>query len=242
MPPVHRIQIGDSSIEYTVRRSKRRKKTVEISIVEGSVVLASPMRTPNAELRAIVEKRSGWILARLEALTGEPQPLRFVSGEKVPYMGGQLDLLVEPAATRRPSVQLAGRQLVIRVPRNLAEDKRRESTYRALASWYKEQAAEYLADSVSRWLPAMGREVAPTVLVRGQRARWGSCSSDGTLRFTWRLAMVEPDLIDSVVVHELAHLDVMDHSPAFWDVVLRVMPDARERRKRLNEAGRSLRL
>ena len=80
----------------------------------------------------------------------------------------------------------------------------------------------------------------PRVLVRDQRSRWGSCSSDGTLRFSWRLGMVAPDLIDSVVVHELAHLEVMNHSPAFWEVVLKAMPDARERRKRLNEVGRVL--
>ena len=86
----------------------------------------------------------------------------------------------------------------------------------------------------------MGRKEIPRVLVREQRTRWGSCSADGTLRFSWRLAMVEQELIDSVAVHELAHLEVMDHSRAFWDVVLRAMPDAKERRKRLAEAGRHL--
>ena len=242
MPPVHRIQVGDTSIEYTVRRSKRRKKTVQISVDKGSVVVASPMRTPNAEIRAIVEKRGGWILERLKDFPGEPEPLQFVSGETVSYMGESLELLVESVGGRSCSARLDGRRLVVQVPLGLSDEKRRERVHRVLASWYRERATEFLEDSVSRWLPAMGREAAPKVLVRGQRARWGSCSSDGTLRFTWRLAMVEPDLIDSVVVHELAHLDVMDHSPAFWNVVLRVMPDARDRRKRLNEAGRRLRL
>ena len=80
----------------------------------------------------------------------------------------------------------------------------------------------------------------PRVLIREQKTRWGSCSADGTLRFSWRLAMVDWDLIDSVAVHELAHLEVMNHSPDFWEVVLRVMPDARDRRRRLGEAGRNL--
>ena len=138
---------------------------------------------------------------------------------------------------------------MVTMPTALPEEERREQAYVALVAWYKARAAEFLADSVARWLPVMGRgrpprperiNRHPRVLVREQRARWGSCSADGTLRFSWRLAMVEPDLIDSVVVHELAHLEVMNHSPAFWDVVLRAMPDARQRRKRLDEAGRRL--
>ncbi len=124
--------------------------------------------------------------------------------------------------------------------RDLAEEERQEWARAALTAWYKAQVWDFLVDRVARWLPVMGRSDMPRVLVREQRSRWGSCSADGTLRFNWRLAMVEPSLIESVVVHELAHLDVMNHSPAFWDVVLRAMPDARERRKLLGEAGRSL--
>ena len=185
-------------------------------------------------------ERGGWILGKLEADAQEPPPLRLVTGETLPYLGRELPLVVNDAEVRRPSARLDGERLTVWVARDLAEEERQEWARAALTAWYKAQVWDFLVDRVAQWLPVMGRSDMPRVLVREQRSRWGSCSADGTLRFSWRLAMVEPSLIESVVVHELAHLDVMNHSPAFWDVVLRAMPDARERRKLLGEAGRSL--
>ena len=240
MTTLHKLQLGDATIEYSVRRSRRRRKTVQISVSGGAVVVSAPMRTPNREIQAIVQKRGDWILGKLEADAQQPPPIELVSGDTVPYLGRELTLVVEEADVRRPSAYLDADRLVVVVPGGLCSEERRESVRAALVAWYREQAAELLSDSVSRWLPAMGLTEMPRVLVREQKTRWGSCSADGTLRFSWRLAMVEPDLIDSVAVHELAHLEVMNHSPAFWDVVLRAMPDAIERRKRLAEAGRHL--
>ena len=236
----HFLEVGDSTIEYTVRRSRRRKKTVEVSVSQGTVLVSAPARTPDGEIQAMVQKRSRWILEKLAASHQSPPPLRLVSGETLPYLGQELPLLVQEANIRRPSAQYEGERLLVNVPEELPEQERREWIFSAIVAWYKERAQEFLLDSVSRWLPVMGRSETPPVLVRGQRARWGSCSADGTLRFSWRLAMLEPDLIDSVVVHELAHLEVMNHSPAFWDVVVRAMPDARRRRRRLDETGRHL--
>lgn len=240
MTTIHKLSLEDSVISYTVKRSRRRKKTVQISVSNGAVVVSAPMRTPNREIQAIVQKRGGWILGKLEADTQQPPPLGLVSGDALPYLGRELTLKVEESDVRRPSAYLDADRLVVVTPSGLGGEERRESALAALAAWYRAQAAELLADSVSRWLPAMGRTEMPRVLVREQKTRWGSCSADGTLRFSWRLAMVEQELIDSVAVHELAHLEVMNHSPAFWDVVLRAMPDAKERRKRLAEAGRRL--
>ena len=240
MNALHKVELNGAGIEYTVRRSKRRRKTVQISVSHGAVVVSAPMRTPNREIQAIVQKRAGWILEKLETEAQEPPPLRLVTGEKLPYLGREVELAVEDTGVSRPLARLdSGRMLVVSPP-GLAEDERRESVRKALVAWYRARAAEVMADSVARWSPVMGRSEMPRVLVREQRTRWGSCSSDGTLRFNWRLAMVETELIDSVAVHELAHLYVMDHSPAFWEVVLRAMPDARERRKRLADAGRRL--
>ncbi len=239
-PVGHKLQLDGTVIEYTLSRSKRRKKTVQISVSGGKVVIVAPLRTSNREIQDIVRKRSGWILKRLEAHSQEPPHLMLVTGDKLPYLGSDLTLTVAEADVRRPSARPDSSGLLAVVPPGLPEDERREAVRTALVAWYRAQATQLLTESVSRWLSAIDLTEMPRVLVREQKTRWGSCSADGTLRFSWRLAMVDQELIDSVAVHELAHLEVMNHSPAFWDVVLRAMPDAKERRKRLAEAGRNL--
>ena len=76
--------------------------------------------------------------------------------------------------------------------------------------------------------------------MRDQRQRWGSCATDGTLRFNWRIMMLKPALIEYVVVHELAHLTHRNHSPDFWGLVASLLPDAQRRRQVLTEVGRTL--
>ena len=73
------------------------------------------------------------------------------------------------------------------------------------------------------------------ITIREQKTRWGSCSSKGNLNFNWKLVLLDPELQDYVVVHELAHRREMNHSVAFWKVVEAELPDYRERRRRLKE-------
>ena len=240
MTALRKLKLNDATIEYALKRSSRRKKTVGIRIAQGVVEVTAPTRTLIREIEGILRQRGGWILERMEAASQLPPPRRLLTGESLPLMGRDLPLLVAASDVRRTTVASNGKSISVLVPAGTADEERREQVRAAIVSWYRQQAETYLKESVARWLPAFGLSAMPRVLVREQRSRWGSCSSDGTLRFSWRLAMLEPGLIDSVVVHELAHLEVMNHSPAFWQVVLKVMPDAKERRKRLNEAGRSL--
>ena len=81
----------------------------------------------------------------------------------------------------------------------------------------------------------MGVEPAPYVEVLDLGYRWGSCSTDGTLNFHWRVMQLPPQVIDYVVVHELTHLKVPDHSPKFWGEVKRVMPDFEVHRRWLRD-------
>ena len=103
----------------------------------------------------------------------------------------------------------------------------------------RKKAKEILPQKIACFAPQMG--VSPArVTVTGARTRWGSCSGKGNLCFSWRLMLAGEDEIDYVVVHELAHLREMNHSPRFWAVVEAVLPDHKQRRLRLKQLQAAL--
>lgn len=104
----------------------------------------------------------------------------------------------------------------------------------AVQSWLMRQARAYFTERLDHYAAQAGVRWTALAL-SGARTRWGSASADGRIRLNWRLMHLKPALIDYVVVHELSHLKVMDHSPSFWDAVGRVMPDYPHRRKELRE-------
>ena len=234
------IRFGDTTIEYDLRRSARRRKTVQISVDGGGVQVAAPLTTPADELRAIVRKRAPWILSHASGALLEAAPKRFVSGETLPYLGRNVRMIFEPADVRSPEVRFNHWRFHITVPQDLDAAERYEPVRRAIVGWYRARAEKRLAASVDRWWPRLGQGEKSKILIRDQRQRWGSCAPDGTLRFNWRAMMLPPALIEYVIVHELAHLTVKNHSADFWGLVSKAMPDAQHRRRSLREAGRTL--
>ena len=280
-----RLRHGDSEIPYRVRRSARRKKTIQISVDGDGVLVAAPTAVPDAEIRAFVRRKADWILETLAQMKAVAESSRLVSGNSLPYRGQPVRLDIrtveaEDGGDKRSAIARtvdggsvrvefdernvdAGilfeigepvvegvrvkyderggeRRFRIAIPKSVADDERENAIRRELAGWYWERAESLIEESVNRWLPKFRRKRAPTVIVRDQKRRWGSCSSDGVLRFNWRLAMLHPDLLDYVVVHELSHLSVMNHSPKFWAEVEKRLPNARDLRRRIKEDGRAL--
>ena len=235
-----RVRFEDTIIEYEVRRSRRRRKTVQITVDGGGVRVAAPARTPYAELREIVRRRAPWILRHAAEAVLEAAPKRFVSGETMPYLGRDLRMTVTSVDVPRPEVRFDHWRFRVAAPRSLDADALQESIRSAFVRWYWARAADRLAAGVDRWWSRLGRGERSRVLVRDQRRRWGSCSYDGTLRFNWRVVMLAPDLIDYIIAHELTHLAHRNHSADFWGLLAREIPDVQQRRKRLREAGRTL--
>jgi predicted metal-dependent hydrolase len=237
-----RVEHGGSTIEYTVIRSRRRRTTMQITLdPEAGVVVAAPQGIPAEQLRDLVGRRAGWITRRIAGQALQPRPRRFASGESLPYLGHQAPLELTLNGTRRVRVDFAHGAFAVVAPASLSETERRAAIERAVVRWYIQRAAECLAERVAHW--AALAAVAPTqVLVRDQRRRWGSCSPKGVLRFNWRLILAPPTLLDFVVVHELAHLRVRNHSAAFWAEVAKLLPDFKLRRAQLKELGPQLSL
>lgn len=244
-PSLRKVKVGDAIIEYRIQFSRKRKKTIQIAVRNEGVVVSAPNRTPLRELRDLVIRRADWILrhqAELEQRQKEtPETPALAAGAILPYLGQSLELAIqrqsaEPrAAISKPHISRQGNQLLVYLPVGADGDGAAglELLTDAVIDWYRAGAEEQVRAAVGRWWDALGRGDGPKVRIRTQCRRWGSCAYDGTMRFSWRLAMVEPELTEYVVVHELAHLTYMNHSPRFWQLVAQHLPDAQERRRRL---------
>ena len=232
------VEFNGRLIEYTIVRSARRKKTIEITLdPERGVLVRSPVRTAPKDIAELVQKRAGWILNHATEDILDPTPRRFTDGERLYYLGEQIPIIADTALDGRVSVSLEDGAFQISTPTGISEEDRAAAVKEVVERWYRREAARLLPEIVERWQSRVSRKKPTQVLIRSQRRRWGSCSSDGSIRLNCRIIMAERALIDYVVVHELAHLAVMDHSPRYWNVVKRALPDYKARRKRLNEVG-----
>lgn len=235
-----RVRFRNTTIDFTVRRSARRRKSVQISVADGEVIVAAPVRTSARELEDIVRNRTPWILRQLSDEAQQPAPKRFVSGETLPYLGQGVTLTVALSHDPETTVRFTRGRFHVSAPADLDDEQRADAIRAAITAWYKDRAAQQLPELVERWLPSLGGDRPTRILIRNQKQRWGSCSADGTLRFNWRVMMLKPELIEYIVVHELSHLAHQNHSRDFWGHVSAAMPDAQQRRKALREAGRKL--
>ena len=134
----------------------------------------------------------------------------------------------------RPHVALRGGELRVA----LGPDTRLED---ALEAWYRRRAREEIAPRLDAAVARVGRSYT-SLQIRGQRTRWASCSTSGAMSFNWRLLLAPPEILDYVIEHEVAHLDVQDHSDRFWDLLASRCPEWREHERWLRRHGHSLRL
>ena len=218
-------------IDYEVRRSTRRHKTLQLSVGPEGVRVAVPAATPPDEIHGFVRQKARWILDRLAATRAVPSPSELPTS--LPYLGRNLNVLIGNGAVSDVDVRFRPWELQVFLPLEMTEDEAAQDIRGAIREWYWLRALEHVATSVERWWPDLGRGSKPEVHLGDQRKRWGSCAADGVLRFNWRLVMLEPRLLDYVVVHELAHLTERNHGPAFWALVSAVLPDVAERRTAL---------
>ena len=207
------------------RHARARRFTLSVSRLDGAAQLTAPARASLAEARAFLERQGDWLAAALERM---PVPRRVAAGGDLPFLGRPVRLTPGPGPARVE----AGRLIVPGAAETAGA--------RALA-FLKASARDALAPAAERHAAALGLRPA-RIALRDTRSRWGSCTSDGALMFSWRLIMAPPEVLDYVAAHEAAHLAEMNHSPAFWALVAGLRPDWRAQRAWLRAHGPGLHL
>jgi predicted metal-dependent hydrolase len=226
-----------TAIPYRIRRSERARHA-RIVVDAGGVEVVVPRRFPLRQVEPFVQEKRPWIertLRRMRESEEQFPPARVCDGGHVPYLGERLALAIRTQRSRRRAhVALRGEELIVR----LGPDT---PLLGALEAWYRRRAAREIAPRLDAAVGRAGRSYE-RLQIRGQRTRWASCSTSGTMSFNWRLLLAPPEILDYVIEHEVAHLDVQDHSERFWGLLASRSPDWREHERWLRRHGHALRL
>lgn len=232
------------TVDYSVRRSTRARRARVTLTDEGQVVVVLPARAPSELAADLVRRHARWIarhqgrLLEVQQILAARPPLG--EGRTVPLRGLPHDVYVEPApgANRRTTVAVEVHSPPSIVVRQSAADPRQLAD--VIERWLRLEARRDLERRVADRSRQMSLTPA-RITVRDQRSRWGSASRRGTLSFSWRLVLAPPEILDYVVVHELAHLRWAGHGSRFWSLVHRFAPEADHCRRWLRQHEASLR-
>ena len=217
-------------MEYSLVRSKR--KTVALYIRDGIVEVRSPMNTPKHVIDSFVASKESWIADKL-AITSRRAAQRdsfsLDYGSSVLYRGAQYPI------EAKEGNQVGFDDKCFYMPPNLTPEQIKQACVMIFRMLAKRDLPKRTVELAQKMAAAPA-----SVRITDARTRWGSCSEKKRICFSWRLIMADDDLIDYIIIHELAHLTELNHSGSFWKIVESVLPDYVERQTRLKELQQSL--
>ncbi len=231
------VSLDGRRVGYTIRVSPKAKR-LRIGVTpEAGLVVIAPRGFDLSQLPDLLKTKERWILrhveqAELMKLRCAPSALE--NRAQLPYRGGSLTLRVtthgseDGAASRRDGV------LQVRLSPTGGGSLRP-----LVEAWYRAEARRIITERVDA-LATQFEVSYGKIYIRNQRARWGSCSSRRNLSINWRLIMAPPEIMDYILIHELTHLEQMNHSARFWQLVAARCPDYRIRQVWLKERGATL--
>ena len=234
------------AVAYEFKRGRRR--TIGFSVGAQGLSVSAPKWVPLYEIDKAVLEKSDWIIKKLEETRArhdklESARIEWKDGCTLPFLGEQVIVVLDPrhafggvgAELKSNTDTLPGvthLTLHVGLPHTATPDQIKDS----VQAWLMRQAKRLFIERLNHFAPTLNVQWRKLSL-SSAGTRWGSASADGSIRLNWRLIHFKQSVIDYVVVHELSHLRVMDHSPRFWDTVRAVVPDYAELRSQLKDEG-----
>lgn len=210
---------------YVIIRSAR--KTLSIAVDSfGRLIVRAPHRCSEERIFAFLREKEEWIMKKQYERTGAGLRLPPENLQGYTFMLLGKDVRVE--LVHAHTIGYDGEVGIIYLPEENARER--------LVSWLKANAKRILTDVTERKAQLMGVRIQ-SITISSAKTRWGSCSYDNKIRYSFRLLYVPQDVIEYVIVHELAHVKHKNHSKAFWKEVEKYEPDYKVKRKWLEIHG-----
>lgn len=221
------LRVSKREIPLVISRNPRaRRITLRLDSLSGNVRLVLPKRMALRQGLEFAQQKADWLIEQIDAL---PERIPFIEGAVIPVLGSDHVIRHLPAARRG----------VWRDEGVIYVSGRAEHVGRRTTDFLKVEARSLLGKRARTKASAIDRQIK-RLTIRHMTSRWGSCGSDGTLCFCWRVILAPEPVVDYVVAHEVAHLRYMNHGPRFWKLVDELTPDAQGARAWLKQRGDSL--
>lgn len=238
MSEIETLQFENWPVEI---HRRPRRKSLTICLYPGKPIQVRAARTtpPAAILKFLLAKKT-WIEKNLQKFENWPKAVvkEFKAHEEFPFRGRDLKLKPVITLNRKRFVSATAENLLLHIPRDdwSADQlwRNHEGALKEIRLFYKREAVRQLEERVLHWAKEMNL-FPKKVGYREQKTRWGSCSSLGHIQLNWRLIVFSAELMDYVIIHELAHLRHMDHSQNFWDLVARYSPHFKTLKEELKQ-------
>lgn len=230
---IETLQAEGLEIEL-VRSSQRRTLSLEVNA--NGIRARAPWRMSEHDIRSFIRLKREWLHRTLQAQPAPKEALVLADGVNILLQGNEYPIRI---VHQRGAVRLQNNTIVIPIVRSHLSQT--ESVRRKLTTWLKMTAKSQLEDQVKARLTEMlPKQILPNIKVRDYRRRWGSCDHRGDLSFNWRIIQAPQEIINYVVVHEIAHLQEFNHSPKFWRIVARHDPNWQQHQRWLSDHGADL--
>lgn len=222
------LDSGKQVVFLTARKNATRM-TLRIDSKTKKIHLSHPFGYPKRRIAEFVQAQMPWLERQLVKM---PEHILFKPSLKIPFSGKVYTLVhVETSRGINMYEDMDSQSIVIECPA--------ERFARSVEMFLKKEAKDTIAYIAYKKAEDIGKKIS-LLTVRDTKSRWGSCTSKGALSFSWRLIMAPPVVVDYLVAHEVAHLEHMNHSPAFWKVCSALSEDMPTAKKWLKENGSAL--
>jgi predicted metal-dependent hydrolase len=234
----------DLPFSYSIRRSQRAVK-VRIVVKPGKVEVVAPTKAGESNIHRFVQAQHQWIIQALAKMAVKTQheilaPPRYEQGSDIPYQGQLFKMTIQSSKLKRIKIEFFN-EFIAHVPETMPVDEQSEKIRSSLINWMKKQAKTQTERLVTKHANK-NRLYPRTISIKTQKSRWGSCGIHHDIHINWLLLLAPIEVLEYVVVHELCHIRVKNHSSQFWTLVAEHFPDYQQQRKWLKKHGGQLML